>query len=76
LPAERHSANQQTPIFMAHGTADPVVPLARAEASQRALTDLGYTVQWRTYPMPHSVHPQEIADIGAFLRAVLGAPRA
>jgi phospholipase/carboxylesterase len=76
LPAERHSANQQTPIFMAHGTADPVVPLARAEASQRALTDLGYAVQWRTYPMPHSVHPQEIADIGAFLRAVLGAPRA
>jgi phospholipase/carboxylesterase len=32
---------------------------------------LGYNVQWHTYPMPHSVHPREIADISGFLRAVL-----
>lgn len=73
LAGERDGANQATPIFMAHGMADPVVPLARAEASQQALTTLGYAVQWHTYAMPHSVHPQEVADIGAFLRAVLGA---
>lgn len=75
LAMERHSANQQTPIFMAHGTADPVVPLSRAQASQQALAGLGQPVQWQTYPMPHSLHPQEIADISAFLRAVLGARR-
>lgn len=73
LEAERHPANFDTPIFMAHGTADPVVVLARAEASRAALQALGYQVQWHTYPMPHSVHPREIADISAFLQQVLPA---
>ena len=73
LAAERHAANQQTPIFMAHGTADPVVQLARAEASRQALLAMHYEVLWHTYPMPHSVHPQEVADIGDFLRKVLPA---
>lgn len=71
VAAERSPANQATPIFMAHGTADPVVVLARAEDSRKALASLGYDVQWHTYPMPHSVHPQEVADIGRFLQTVL-----
>ena len=75
LAAERHPANFKTPIFMAHGTADPVVPLARAEASRQLLLAQGYAVQWHTYPMPHSVHPQEVADISRFLQSVLGAPK-
>lgn len=73
LADERHAANADTPIFMAHGTADPVVVLPRAEESRAALEALGYQVQWHTYPMPHSVHPREIADISAFLRQVLPA---
>lgn len=72
LAAERSTANQHTPIFMAHGVADPVVVLARAEDSRQALNRLGYAVQWHTYPMPHSVHPQEIADMSDFLQSVLG----
>ena len=75
LAAERHTANAQTPIYMAHGTADPVVVLPRAEASRQALLALGYPVQWHTYPMPHSVHPQEVADISRFLQSVLGATK-
>ncbi len=71
LASERTPANQPTPIFMAHGLADPVVLLARAEESRAALEDLGYSVQWQTYPMPHSVHPQEISDISSFLQKVL-----
>ena len=71
LAAERSMANAATPIFMAHGTQDPVVPLARAEASRDALRGLGYPVEWHTYAMPHSVHPQEVADIGTFLRQIL-----
>ena len=71
LAAERSAANQATPIFMGHGTQDPMVVLARAEDSRNALAKLGYAVQWHTYPMPHSVHPQEIVDIGRFLQAVL-----
>ena len=71
VAAERSAANQTTPIFMGHGTQDPMVILSRAEASRDALAQLGYAVQWHTYPMPHSVHPQEIADIGRFLKSVL-----
>jgi len=73
LETERSAANQNTPLFMAHGLSDPVIALARAEASRDQLQRLGYPVQWHTYPMPHSVHPAEIDDIGHFLRAVLGS---
>jgi phospholipase/carboxylesterase len=71
LAAERHPANQDTPIFLAHGTLDPVVHFPRAQASHQQLLELGYTVAWKTYTMPHSVRPEEIADIRHFLRQVL-----
>ena len=71
VAAERSAANANTPIYMAHGTQDPVVILSRAEASRDVLAGLGYNVQWNTYPMPHSVHPREIADISTYLKAVL-----
>jgi phospholipase/carboxylesterase len=70
--AERHPANANTPIFMAHGSMDPVVVPARGESSRDLLSSLGYKVQWHTYPMQHSVHPREIADIAVFLAHVLG----
>lgn len=68
---ERQEANVGTPIFLAHGTHDPVVTLERAEASRAKLVELGYSVQWHTYPMPHSVCAQEIDDISSFLQSVL-----
>ena len=71
LQAERSATNQDTPIFMAHGTQDPVVPFERAEQSCRLLQEMGYAVDWKTYPMPHSVCLEEINDIGAFLKRVL-----
>ena len=71
LPREASPANKATPIFMAHGIYDPVVPMVMGAGSMTLLTGLGYTVEWRQYPMPHSVCPQEIEDIGAWLRKVL-----
>jgi phospholipase/carboxylesterase len=68
---ERAAANAHTPIFMAHGSQDPVVIPARGEASRDLLASLGYPVQWHSYPMPHSLHPREVADISAFLKQVL-----
>lgn len=69
--AERHPANQDTPIFLAHGTQDPMIVLPRAEATRRALVDMDYRVIWKTYVMPHSVCMDEIHDIAAFLRQVI-----
>lgn len=69
--AERSSANQSTPVFMAHGTQDPVVLPLLGEQACRQLQEAGYAVEWHTYSMPHSVCPQEVADIAAWLRRVL-----
>jgi len=69
--AERNPANQATPIFLAHGTQDPVVAPALGEATYRQLQTEGYAVEWHAYSMPHSVCPQEVADIAAWLRRVL-----
>jgi len=68
---ERSKENQDVPIFMAHGTYDDVIPLHRADDSRRALEKLGYAIEWHSYPMPHSVCPQEIADISKFLLRTL-----
>ena len=73
LTQEATPANRTTPIFMAHGTYDPVVPLMMGAGSMTLLSGLGYAVEWRQYPMPHSVCPEEIQDIGAWLRKVLKA---
>ena len=71
LTREASAANRAVPIFMAHGSGDPMIPIARALASHTLLDQLGYAVEWHEYPMPHSVCPQEIADLGAWLRRVL-----
>jgi phospholipase/carboxylesterase len=73
--AERSPANQDTPIFLAHGAQDEVVVLDRAEASRDALQALGYQVEWHEYLMGHSVHPLEIEALNAFLVRVLSAAR-
>ena len=71
LNLEKHSANQATPIFMAHGTYDPVVVLDRAQASHALLETLGYQIDWNEYPMEHSVNHEELQDISRFLQTVL-----
>jgi phospholipase/carboxylesterase len=71
LAAEASAANRAVPIFMAHGSSDPMIPVARARPARALLEKLGYAVEWHEYPMPHSVCPEEIADLGAWLRRVL-----
>jgi phospholipase/carboxylesterase len=71
LAAERSAANQSTPVFLAHGSQDPVVAPALGLAACRQLQGLSYAVEWHEYSMPHSVNPQEVVDIAAWLRRVL-----
>jgi phospholipase/carboxylesterase len=68
---EAAAGSKGVPVFLAHGTQDPVVPLARGAASRDALKAAGYAVEWHDYPMPHSVSAEEIADIAAFMQRVL-----
>jgi phospholipase/carboxylesterase len=71
--AERSVANVATPIFMAHGSGDPVVPQALGSASRDALVALGPAVSWHSYPMAHQVCAQEVADLRAWIGARLAA---
>ncbi len=71
LAAERQPANQATPIFMAHGSSDGVLPIALGQESRDVLSGMGFTVEWHEYPMAHSVCAAEVADLREFLLRVL-----
>jgi phospholipase/carboxylesterase len=68
---EATPANAKTPVFMAHGTQDPVVPYAMGRGSRDLLQQAGYALEWQEYPMQHSVCLEEVADIGRWLTGVL-----
>lgn len=73
LPAANKAAEfladgaTEQPLFMAHGTQDPVVPFAAGEHSAALLKMLGFAVDWHAYPMAHQVCAEEIADLGGWL---------
>jgi phospholipase/carboxylesterase len=71
LAKERNAMNADLPVFMAHGEYDNMIGIDRAMQTRGALEQLGYPVEWHDYPMPHSVCPEEIADIAAFLLRIL-----
>jgi phospholipase/carboxylesterase len=73
LALERSVANRATPILMCHGLYDPVLPHALGVMARDALRALGYTVDWKEYPMQHQVCLPEIEAIGAWLQLRLGA---
>jgi phospholipase/carboxylesterase len=67
VAAERHATNHDTPIFYAHGTFDPVIPLELAELSLDELQNHQYPIEWHAYPMMHSVCQEEIDDLSLWL---------
>jgi phospholipase/carboxylesterase len=73
VSAESHTANRSTPVFLAHGRADNVIPLLRAHQSRDLLKALSYTVEWHEYMMEHSVCAEEINDISVWLQKVLNS---
>jgi phospholipase/carboxylesterase len=66
LETERSAANGSTPIFLAHGTLDPMVPFEAGNRTRARLEKLGCPVTWRTYPMPHAICAEEIEDLRAW----------
>ncbi len=71
LASEADPSNRSTPIFLAHGTGDPVVPHFVGKQSYDTLIAAGYECEWHEYPMPHAVHPNEISAIASWLQRVL-----
>jgi phospholipase/carboxylesterase len=71
VTSEASAANRDVPIFMAHGTYDPVVQLAWAQRSRDALLAGGWPVEWHTYPIEHSAVIEEIVATGVFIRSVI-----
>ena len=68
LAAEASLANANIPILMAHGTQDPIVMLALAISSRTKMEAQGYKVEWREYPMPHSLCMEEIEEISVWIQ--------
>ncbi|WP_213995215.1 alpha/beta fold hydrolase [Arsukibacterium sp.] len=68
LATEATSVNKATPVFIGHGSQDPVVPMAAGQQAFHALKNLGFNVSWQDYRMQHSVCAQEVADISSFLQ--------
>ena len=68
--SESSEENRDLPIFIAHGTEDPVVPFVLGETTQAALKQQGYPVTWHHYPMPHTVCPDEINDIATWVKKI------
>lgn len=73
LSAEAQPANKNTPIMMAHGQQDDVVPIYMGNAAYKVLTENGYQVKWHDYVMPHSVCASELQDISTWLQQCLPA---
>ena len=73
LAGEAAAANRSVPLMMAHGTEDPLVPVARAMLSRTELQQRGYSVEWHSYPMQHAVCPDEVRDIRDWLMLRLEA---
>jgi phospholipase/carboxylesterase len=71
LPAGASPANRDVPVFMAHGTADPIVRFEWGLASRRALEANGNPVEWHEYRIEHSVCLEEVKAIGAWLARLL-----
>lgn len=79
LPTDANctAAARQTPLFLAHGQADPIVPPALSRAAYESLHAAGYHAEWHSYPMAHTLCDAEIADIQHWLHQRLqpaGAP--
>ena len=68
-------AGRRAPVFMGHGSADPVVPMALGRHAAETLAAAGIDVQWQAWVMQHGVHPDEITAIDRWLDARLGSAR-
>jgi len=64
------------PIFMAHGSFDPMLPMSMGSRSRDLLAAAGYGVEWHDYPMAHAVCAEEVVDIRNWLRQVYEVARA
>jgi len=68
---EAHPANAHVPVFLGHGTEDPMVPFTAAQSAYQRMAHRGRKIDWHTYPMGHTVIPDEIIDIGRWLTDIL-----
>ncbi|HHZ96279.1 MAG TPA: carboxylesterase, partial [Flavobacteriales bacterium] len=67
LAAEAADENRATPIMLAHGAQDPVIPIELAIRSRNALQQMDYSVDWFEYAMPHSVCMEELMDVRTWI---------
>ncbi|NCF14032.1 MAG: alpha/beta fold hydrolase [Gammaproteobacteria bacterium] len=77
LPSEIEgsSGSRDLPVFMAHGSFDPMLPMQWGQMSAERLQEAGFTIEWHDYPMAHAVCPEEIRDISTWLTRIYGVKK-
>src|SRR5690554_5215971 len=68
-------ANGNLPVFIAHGSYDPIVPEALGQAATKRLQELGYKPEYQSYGMEHSLCLEEVGDLDAFLAQRVAATK-
>ena len=74
LPSEVEGStgSRDLPVFMAHGSFDPMLPMQWGQVSAEKLKEIGFTIEWHDYPMAHAVCAEEIRDIREWLIKTYG----
>jgi phospholipase/carboxylesterase len=55
------------PVAIAHGSLDPVIPAGFGLAARELLEGAGASVLWRQTPVTHSIDPEILPDLQAFV---------
>lgn len=73
LATEVTDINKTTPVFIAHGTEDNVIPVSAGQQAFHTLKAAGFNVSWHPYRMQHSVCPQQVRELSLFIQRQLAA---
>jgi phospholipase/carboxylesterase len=58
------------PVFLAHGSRDPLLPLVTGLRCRALLEEAGCAVSWHEYPIAHQIIGEELVDARAWLAAL------
>ena len=66
--------HENFPVFVCHGTEDPMIGVGRAQESRETLLRFGVGLTYREYPMGHEIRPEALRDLVEWLDGKVLSP--